>query len=320
MRRTYPRQKGTATIVVLWCVAIAAVIVAATQLVTWRTAVLGRSSLARIQARWAARAGIEQMISTLAYYSEFPEEGDPMAIFRELEKDCVGELSTGSWDIRHVSEGEEYQGPLDEHSRLNLENINPLQYAEFENMGPDTIDAINDWVDEDKEGKENGPMMWQKILEVDNIQEKFQAFLDVSDNKGSRLYEILDEYSNMTEYFQLSIEEQQEYKYRRIVLYDLTSAGEQAFLANQKTWMEADKKLGVDYMYALLKPVFATDSDFMLVLLDKSRFDYHKNWSDRMDKRFSDPGFNENYENIQESPVSTVVDEWNLNLLEEYIY
>ena len=151
MRRAYPKPKGTATIVVLWCVAIAAVIVAATQLVTWRTAVLGRSSLARIQARWAARAGIEQMISTLAYYSEFPVEGDPMALIRELEQDCVGELSTGSWDIRHVSEGEEYQGPLDEHSRLNLENINPLQYAEFENMGPDTIDAINDWVDEDKE-------------------------------------------------------------------------------------------------------------------------------------------------------------------------
>ena len=52
--------------------------------------------------------------------------------------------------------------------------------------------------------------------------------------------------------------------------------------------------------------------------MDKSRFDYHKNWSDRMDKRFSDPGFNENYENIQESPVSTIVDEWNLKLLEEY--
>lgn len=223
-----------------------------------------------------------------------------------------------------------------ENMKVSMDLINPMMSAMKEVSGKDlnmvtfrkeesntyffvrAIESLQQWVDEDKEGEENGPMMWQKILEVDNIQEKFQAFLDVSDNKGSRLYEILDEYSNMTEYFQMSIEEQQEYKYRRIVLYDLTSAGEQAFLANQKTWMEADKKLGVDYMYALLKPVFATDSDFMLVLLDKSRFDYHKNWSDRMDKRFSDPGFNENYENIQESPVSTIVDEWNLKLLEEY--
>ncbi len=225
-----------------------------------------------------------------------------------------------------------------ENMEVSMDLINPMMSAMKEVSGKDlnmvtfrkeesntyffvrAIESLQQWVDEDKEGKENGPIMWQKILEVENIQEKFQAFLDVSDNKGSRLYEILDEYSNMTEYFQLSIEEQQEYKYRRIVLYDLTSAGEQAFLTNQKTWMEADKKLGVDYMYALLKPVFATDSDFMLVLLDKSRFDYHKNWSDRMDKRFSDPGFNDNYENIQKSPVSTVVDEWNLNLLEEYIF
>ena len=181
-----------------------------------------------------------------------------------------------------------------------------------------SIESLQQWVDEEKEGEENGPMMMQKLLEVENIQDKFQAFLDVSDNKGSRLYEIMDEYSNMSEYFQLSPQEQQEYKYRRIVLHDLTSAGEQAFLANQKIWMEADKKLGVNYMYALLKPVFATDSDFMLVLLDKSRFDYHTNWSERMKKRFSDADFNENYDKNEAAPVSTVVDEWNLKLIEEY--
>ena len=181
-----------------------------------------------------------------------------------------------------------------------------------------SIESLQQWVDEEKEGEENGPMMMQKLLEVENIQDKFQAFLDVSDNKGSRLYEIMDEYSNMSEYFQLSPQEQQEYKYRRIVLHDLTSAGEQAFLANQKIWMEADKKLGVNYMYALLKPVFATDSDFMLVLLDKSRFDYHTNWSERMEKRFSDANFNENYDKNEDAPVSTVVDEWNLKLIEEY--
>ena len=181
-----------------------------------------------------------------------------------------------------------------------------------------SIESLQQWVDEEKEGEENGPMMMQKLLEVENIQDKFQAFLDVSDNKGSRLYEIMDEYSNMSEYFQLSPQEQQEYKYRGIVLHDLTSAGEQAFLANQKIWMEADKKLGVNSMYALLKPVFATDSDFMLVLLDKSRFDYHTNWSERMKKRFSDANFNENYDKNEDAPVSTVVDEWNLKLIEEY--
>ena len=118
----------------------------------------------------------------------------------------------------------------------------------------------------------------------------------------------------------MSTDEKKEYKYRRVILYDLTDAGEQAFLANQKFWIDADKKLGVDYLYALMKPVFATDADYMLVLLDKSRFDYHKNWEDRMEKRFSDADFQANYEKIEKSPVSSVVEEWNLNLLEEYIY
>ena len=104
------------------------------------------------------------------------------------------------------------------------------------------------------------------------------------------------------------------------LLISQPDAGEQAFLANQKFWIDADQKLGVDYLYALMKPVFATDADYMLVLLDKSRFDYHKNWEDRMEKRFSDKDFQENYEKIEKSPVSSIVEEWNLNLLEEYIY
>lgn len=151
MRQPKQPNRGTATIVVLWSVAIAAVIVSATQLITWRTAVLGRTSIARVQARWAARAGIEQVIATLAFHTMSPDEDDPMALIRDLEYDWTGDLSTGTWDIRHVSEGEEFRGPLDEHSRLNLATVTSVQFAEFDNMGLDTIDAINDWVDEDQE-------------------------------------------------------------------------------------------------------------------------------------------------------------------------
>ena len=39
-----------------------------------------------------------------------------------------------------------------------------------------------------------------------------------------------------------------------------------------------------------------------------------------MDKRFSDPDFNNNYEQTQQAPVSSVVDEWNLTLLDQYSY
>ena len=183
-----------------------------------------------------------------------------------------------------------------------------------------TYESLQQWVDEENASEELGNQVFQKLAGVENIQEIFMAMQKATDFKGARLFELLPEYSNMAPYLAMSNEEKKEYKYRRVVLYDLTDACEQAFLANQKFWIDADKKLGVDYLYALMKPVFATDADYMLVLLDKSRFDYHKNWSDRMDKRFSDEDFNANYEKIEKDPVSSVVEEWNLNLLEEYIY
>ncbi len=183
-----------------------------------------------------------------------------------------------------------------------------------------TYESLQQWVDEKNASEELGNQVLQKLAGVENIQEIFMAMQKATDFKGSRLFELLPEYSNMGPYLAMSAEEKKEYKYRRVVLYDLTDAGEQAFLANQKFWIDSDKELGVDYLYGLMKPVFATDADYMLVLLDKSRFDYHKNWSDRMDKRFSDEDFNANYEKIEKDPVSSVVEEWNLNLLEEYIY
>jgi type II secretory pathway component PulK len=51
------RARGSVVVVVVWSVAIAAVMVAATQIVTYRQAVVGRESLARVEARWGrARA------------------------------------------------------------------------------------------------------------------------------------------------------------------------------------------------------------------------------------------------------------------------
>ena len=183
-----------------------------------------------------------------------------------------------------------------------------------------TYSSLQEWVDEDNASEETGAKIFQKLSGVENIQEKFLSMQKATDSKGARLFELLPEYSNMAPYMSMSTDEKKEYKYRRVILYDLTDAGEQAFLANQKFWIDADQKLGVDYLYALMKPVFATDADYMLVLLDKSRFDYHKNWEDRMEKRFSDKDFQANYEKIEKSPVSSIVEEWNLNLLEEYIY
>lgn len=149
--RSTTRRLGSATIVVLWSIAIASIIVATTQLVTWRTATLGYTSLGRVQARWAARAGVERIIATLAYNTENADPEDPMALFRDLEYDWAGSLETGSWDIRHAEEGLELKGPLDLHSKLNINLANKIQLLEIADMSIDTADAILDWRDEDDE-------------------------------------------------------------------------------------------------------------------------------------------------------------------------
>ena len=66
-RRTRPR--GSVIVLVIWAVAIAAVLVAAAQVLAFRQAAMGREAMARVEARWAARAGIEETIAVLEYHT-----------------------------------------------------------------------------------------------------------------------------------------------------------------------------------------------------------------------------------------------------------
>jgi type II secretory pathway component PulK len=121
--RHRPARRGLVTLVVIWAIAIASVIVAATQVLAFRQATLGREVLARTQARWAARAGVETMIAIMEWHTANPDTADPMALTRDLESNALGEVETGTWDIRHFIDGQEWAGPLDEHAKLNINNI-----------------------------------------------------------------------------------------------------------------------------------------------------------------------------------------------------
>jgi DNA uptake protein ComE-like DNA-binding protein len=145
-RRTH---RGSVVVVVVWAVAIAAVLVAATQIVTFRQAVVGRETLARVQARWAARAGVEQMIAIMEFHLENADPDDPMAPVRDMEEHALGSTATGTWDIRHFLDGVEWAGPLDEGAKLNINTATRTQLTNLPNMTPDVVDAIIDWRDAD---------------------------------------------------------------------------------------------------------------------------------------------------------------------------
>jgi len=151
LMRSGRARRGSVTLVVIWAVAIAAIVVAATQVLAWRQAVIGREALARVQARWAARGGIESMISIMEYYHQNPVDDDALALTRDLEANSVGSTETGEYDIRHFRDGVEYAGPMDEHSKFNVNLATKAQLMGLPFMTPDTADAIIDWRDDNDE-------------------------------------------------------------------------------------------------------------------------------------------------------------------------
>ena len=144
-------RRGVVALTVIWAIAIAAVVVAATQILAFRQAALGRETLARTQARWAARAGVETMIAIMEWHTANPDAGDPMAMARDLEDNAIGELETGSWDIRHFIDGREWAGPMDEHAKLNVNLAGRGELEKIPGMTQDVVDSILDWRDADND-------------------------------------------------------------------------------------------------------------------------------------------------------------------------
>ncbi len=149
-------RRGAVLAVVIWAVAIAAVVVAGAQVLSWRQATLGAEALGRVQARWAARAGVETMLAIMEYHTEHPSADDLMGLVRDLENHSFGEVETGSFDIRHFRDGVEWAGPFDEHSLMNINRVAKAELLNAPDMSPDVADAIMDWRDSNDEEEATG--------------------------------------------------------------------------------------------------------------------------------------------------------------------
>ena len=116
-------------------------------------AAVGSKNLEQVQARWAARAGVEQVIAVMSFNLENPNPDDALALLRDLEDTAVGQTATGSWEITHVVDGQLYLGPMDESSKLNINTVSVDEMIEMDldGLSQDVIDAIVDWRDEDDE-------------------------------------------------------------------------------------------------------------------------------------------------------------------------
>lgn len=138
-------QRGTVVIVVLWSIAIAAIIVGAVQMFSYRQAALGRETLERVQTRWAARAGVERTIAVMEFHTEHPEPRDAFALPDDMARVAYGETIGASYDIRHHVRGRDFAGPMDEHARLNINVANMAHLMMLDNMWLDIAEAIISW-------------------------------------------------------------------------------------------------------------------------------------------------------------------------------
>lgn len=89
----HPPRRGSVVVIVIWSVAIAAVIVGAAQVLAFRQVAMGRESVAKIEARWAARAGIEETIAVLEYHTEEPNTEDSRQLYKDLNSSPMASSS-----------------------------------------------------------------------------------------------------------------------------------------------------------------------------------------------------------------------------------
>lgn len=146
-----PQRRGSVVIIILWAVSLAAIITVGVQLSSHRQSTLGRDALERVQARWAARSGVEQTIAVMHLHTERPDPEDAFAMVREMEYVAFGNTVGASWDIRHFAHGREWPGPMDEHSKMNINTIDMPLLMVLDNMWLDIADAILEWRSPDYE-------------------------------------------------------------------------------------------------------------------------------------------------------------------------
>ncbi|MCH2133425.1 MAG: general secretion pathway protein GspK [Phycisphaerales bacterium] len=147
--------RGLAIVVVIWAVAISGLLSASLLVFAGRLSMQGTEAQDRIAARWAARSGIEATIAKMAEISTFPEPDDALLLYLQLETDGVasGDTKGGSWRIRHYADRMEWRGPMDEHSKINIndEDLRPYINILFYPLAFGLYDSITDWLDEDDE-------------------------------------------------------------------------------------------------------------------------------------------------------------------------
>ncbi|MDG2291991.1 MAG: type II secretion system protein GspK [Phycisphaerales bacterium] len=157
-KSTHHHRSGSVIIVVVWAIAICALLVSSLMVFAGRQSMLGHETLDHIRARWAARAGVEETIAVMAYHTLQPEPNNALAINLDMEGVNEGETDHGEWSIFYNDlDGKLWPGPMDEHMKLNVNGDGRGYLAViFSPLSWGVSPAIEDWIDEDDDPRDLG--------------------------------------------------------------------------------------------------------------------------------------------------------------------
>jgi DNA uptake protein ComE-like DNA-binding protein len=139
-------RRAFATFLVLWAIALVAIILAAIQSATFRDAAAGREAVARVRAKWAARAGVEAQIARLTASTLSPDTSSATSINADLAGAARGTLEGASYAVRHFDGTAEVDGPDDAHAKLNVNRLTADDLMMLDTMDEGTAESIVNWV------------------------------------------------------------------------------------------------------------------------------------------------------------------------------
>ena len=188
---------------------------------------------------------------------------------------------------------------------------------------------VTRWYDSMKDMVDNMDMEKAKGEEIDALLNSMPApsegiwdkFISSTDFKGSSVWEFVPDASSLPKSMEgISQEDRDQMLYRRVQYFSVDVMQGDAFEAWWKKANEADAKLGISYHLAMFKSVFGgNDADYMVILIDKSRFDYYNHWEDRMKLRMESDEYKAMVENMGSTKWS-VKEESNWNRLSKMTY
>ncbi|MFP4143622.1 MAG: helix-hairpin-helix domain-containing protein [Phycisphaeraceae bacterium] len=149
-------RRGAALVAVLWVGLLAGALLLTVQQTAKLELRQGHGELARTQARWLARAGVEQAMAVLA--DDDPGDDSELDDWYADEASFEAvELATGSFSVRTPGEqGEPRWGLIDLAGRVNINAADEEQLAKVGELTPQQTAAILDWRDDDEQVRPGG--------------------------------------------------------------------------------------------------------------------------------------------------------------------